>query len=335
VRYIRADGYERILAVTRQLVDPALRAAVATLSEPTRTICGHHFGWCDPAGRPGKALRPAMTIACAKAVGATADAAVPAATAVELLHNFTLIHDDIIDGDHTRRNRRTVWSAFGIPAAILAGDALFALAVEVLAAHPRPRTATALLGRGLVEVINGQTADLVLEHRDRASLAESMDMAARKTGALLGCACALGALSGGAGSDQVTCLRRFGEQLGMAFQLVDDVLGIWGDPETTGKPARSDVVNRKKSLPVVAALDSGTAAGAELGALYRLDRPLTSTEVGHAVRLVEQAGGRLWARQRTDRCLAEALALVRGADIAPAAAGELSALAHLVVQRDH
>ncbi|CAM5322766.1 hypothetical protein SALBM311S_11426 [Streptomyces alboniger] len=185
-----------------------------------------------------------------------------AAAAVELVHNFTLLHDDVMDRDRIRRHRPTAWTVFGDADAILAGDTLQALALRMLAEDPHPASARAAarLADCVVELCAGQHADTAMEAlgpRD-VTLDEVLAMAEAKTGALLGCACALGALYAGAGEEDVRALDGFGREAGLAFQLIDDVIGIWGDPRSTGKPALVDLAARKKSLPVVAALVSGT-----------------------------------------------------------------------------
>ncbi|HSV66508.1 MAG TPA: family 2 encapsulin nanocompartment cargo protein polyprenyl transferase [Mycobacteriales bacterium] len=331
-----------VLAWSRGLVDPALRAAVDTLPASMRRIAGYHLGWWDEHGRPtesdsGKAIRPALALLAAQAVCGSPATAVPGAVAVELVHNFSLLHDDVMDGDQVRRHRPTAWAVFGRSAAILAGDALLTWAFDVLAGsgHPATREAMRMLSAAVLELVDGQNADITFEERGDVDLPECLNMAAHKTGALLGCACAVGGLFGGGRPEQVAGLRRFGADLGLAFQHVDDILGIWGDPALTGKPVYSDLYNRKKSLPVVAALSSGTPAGHELAALYRGDQPLPATELARAAELVELAGGRAWSQAQADELLARALRHLAAADPIAGAAAELAALARLATRRDH
>jgi geranylgeranyl diphosphate synthase type I len=339
---VRETSTTEVLSRCANLVTPALRAAVDTLREPLRRIAGYHFGWWDEQGRPtaadaGKLLRPALALLAADAVGADPATALPAAVAVELAHNFSLLHDDIMDGDTTRRHRSTAWHVFGVNAAILAGDALLTLAFDVLAGsgHPAARDAVLSLGTAVQDLIRGQSEDTAFEQRTDVSRAECVRMAEGKTAALLGCSCALGALLGGGDSDQVGHLRRFGERLGLAFQFVDDLLGIWGDPGVTGTPVYADLRRRKKSLPVVAALTSGTAAAAELAAGYHGTAPLSPAELAEVAGLVERAGGRDWSRTRAWALRAEALHHLAEARPAPRAAAELTGLAELITSRDH
>jgi geranylgeranyl diphosphate synthase type I len=332
---------DEVLAWSRSAVEPALRAAVDTLPGSMRLVAGHHYGWWDEHGAPahaagGKAVRPALALAAAEAVGAEPATAIPAAAAVELVHSFSLLHDDVMDGDRTRRHRPTTWAAFGVGAAILGGDALLTLAFDVLAAseHPAAKDAMQRLSAAVQDLVGGQSTDIAFETRPDVGLPECLTMAQAKTGALLGCACDLGALFGGR-PDLAAHLRAFGERLGLAFQLVDDLLGIWGDPHVTGKPVHADLRQRKKSLPVVAALTSGTPAGEDLAALYHRDAPLSDAELRRAANLIEHAGGRDWCRHKADVLLTEALHHLRAADPAERPAAELTALAHLVTRRDH
>jgi geranylgeranyl diphosphate synthase type I len=330
-----------VLAACRALVEPALRAAVDTLPGTTRRIAGYHFGWWDEYGDPvsvdgGKALRPAVVLLAAEAVDGAAAAALPAAVAVELVHNFSLLHDDVMDRDRLRHHRPTVWSVFGIGPAILVGDALLTLALDMLAGsgHPAAQEAMRMLGSAVQDLVEGQCADVEFERRPDVNLAECVTMAARKTGALLACAGGIGALFGGGPPERVDRLHAFGAHLGLAFQHSDDLLGIWGDPAVTGKPVHSDLRSRKKSLPVVAALTSGTPAGRELAALYRPGPALSDADLAKAAQLVERAGGRVFSRTQAEAQLGKALGELTAAAPAPRAAIELGALARLAARRD-
>ena len=330
---------QEVLTWSRNLVEPALRTAVDTLPESMRRITGYHLGWWDEHGNrtggdPGKTLRPALVLLAAEAMGAQPTVAIPAAAAVELVHNFSLLHDDVMDGDVTRRHRPTAWRIFGISAAILAGDALLTLAFDVLAdsGHPAAQDGMRLLSAAVQDLVDGQSADVSFERRSDVDLIECIRMAERKTGALLGCACAIGGLFAGASRDRQTRVHTFGAKLGLAFQFVDDLLGIWGDPETTGKPVYSDLHSRKKSLPVVAALTSDTAAARELAELYA--RPKSTVDLEKLAGLVESSGARAWSQGKADELLALALTALAAAEPATRPGHDLTALARLMVQRD-
>ncbi|MES5816966.1 family 2 encapsulin nanocompartment cargo protein polyprenyl transferase [Streptomyces sp. RG80] len=338
------DGHEAavILERARVSVDPVLRAAIDSLPGSMRRIALYHFGWehadgTPAAGNAGKAIRPALVLTAADALGGAQarEAAVRVAAAVELVHNFTLLHDDVMDRDTTRRHRPTAWTVFGEADAILAGDALQALALGLLAEDPHPAAGAAAvrLAACVVELCAGQQADTAMEKLGpgEVTLDEVLAMAEAKTGALLGCACALGALYAGAPEGDVEALDAFGREAGLAFQLIDDVIGIWGDPARTGKPAGADLAVRKKSLPVVAALASGTPAAAELAALYAA--PYVKGELDRTARAVEEAGGRDWAQTEAADRMARAMRELSRAVPEPEAAEGLLALAEFVTRR--
>ncbi|MFC6082963.1 polyprenyl synthetase family protein [Sphaerisporangium aureirubrum] len=327
------------LPAARELVAPALRAAVGLLDPVTRRVAAYHLGWADHEGRPadagGKALRPALAVLSARAAGAPPD--LPSAAAVELVHAFSLLHDDIMDGDRVRRHRPAAWTLFGRSEAILAGDALLALAGELLAAAGTPGHAAAAhsLSAATRRLIAGQAMDLEFERRAEVGLEECLRMSADKTGALLACSCAIGALAAGAPPALPQALAAFGAEAGLAFQLVDDLLGIWGSPETTGKPVLSDLRARKKTLPVVAALTGGTPAGARLAGLLAGPGPLAEYELREAARLVEDAGGRAWAEAEAKHRLDVAQRHLADAVLPPSVRTEFLDIAAFITARDH
>ena len=325
----------------RDLVGPGIEAAVARLSPDIRPVASYHLGFCDAKGNPtgnrsgGKALRPALTLLSARAAGAPPEGAVPAAVAVELVHNFSLLHDDIMDGDTERRHRPTAWTVFGIGPAILAGDALQALANDVLLEGPAPQSvwASRCLAAAVQRLISGQGADLAFERRDQVSVDECLDMAADKTAALMACACSIGAIYVGAPASTAMSLTAFGAYIGLAFQLTDDLLGIWGSPEVTGKPVRSDLRSRKKSLPVVAALASESDAARELASLLAVAEPLTEDQLLSAAELVEAAGGKKWVEAEADTALSSAMDCLNEADMPEDVRAEFAAIAEFVTAR--
>ncbi|MFJ2557540.1 MULTISPECIES: family 2 encapsulin nanocompartment cargo protein polyprenyl transferase [unclassified Streptomyces] len=339
------EGHEAValLERTRTAVDPELRSAVESLPAAMRGVALYHFGWAGAdgipvqggSGRTGKAIRPALVLAAARSLGGDPRPAVRAAVAVELAHNFTLLHDDVIDEDPVRRHRATAWTVFGAPDAIVTGDAMLALALRLLAEDPHPASAAASvwLTSCVIELCAGQQADCAFESRDphEVSLDECVAMATAKTGALLGASCALGALYAGAGPEEAEAVDAFGREAGLAFQLIDDLIGIWGDPDRTGKPAGADLAAHKKSLPVVAALASGTPAAEELAELYR--SPLDAEGVRRAADAVERAGGRDWAQQEAAERMSRAVQQLSRAVPDLAAAGDLLSLAEFVTRR--
>jgi geranylgeranyl diphosphate synthase type I len=330
----------------RDLVGPALAAAVARLSPEVRPVAAYHLGLAAadgqvaPAGSgsqrvAGKALRPALTLLSARAAMAAPERGVAAAVAVELVHNFSLLHDDIMDGDTERRHRATAWTVFGVGSAILAGDAMLALAQDILLedAAPQGLWAARCLSAAVQRLIAGQGADLAFERRDEVSLPECLAMAGDKTAALMACACSIGAIHVGAPPELAMGLAGFGAHAGLAFQLVDDLLGIWGAPGITGKPVRSDLRARKKSLPVVAALTAGTAASAELAALLRRGEPLSEDELVHAAGLVADAGGKSWTEAEAASQLAAAHACLAETEMPEEVRAEFAGIAEFITAR--
>ena len=283
----------------------------------------YHMGWVNARFEPeslpaGKHLRPLLCLMACAEVGGDPAQALPAAAAVEILHNFSLVHDDIEDGDETRRHRPTVWKLWGVPQAINAGDAMFALAfaaVERLADRGVPAATTLAALRTFTEMCvaltEGQHLDMSFETRSAVTVDEYLRMIQGKTAALIGASVAMGGLVGGAepGSDEA--LRRFGQAIGLAFQIQDDMLGIWGDPAVTGKAAGNDILRRKKSLPLLHALNDA-GAGAELGAL--LARPdLGAADLPAALALLDAAGSRAYATDLMERYYATGLAALEAA----------------------
>ncbi len=329
------------LAVARELVTPTLRAAVDRLAPPMQRVAAYQLGWADAEGRPaegggGKALRPALALLCAEAAGGTIEAGLPAAAAVELVHNFSLLHDDIVDGDRERRHRPTAWTVFGQGDAMLAGNALLALASEVLLddVSPTGLWAHRCLLAAVQRLIVGQHADLDFEQRSDVALAECLVMAGDKTAALLSCSCATGALLAGGDPAMVLGLTEFGEHLGLAFQLVDDLLGIWGSPEQTGKPVLSDLAAGKKSVPVVAAVGSGTAAGDELARRYPAAPGDDTGELRRCAELIERSGARDWVQHRAEEELRLAEQSIAGLPLPDTVQHRLVELAAYVTERD-
>ncbi|GGX36887.1 dimethylallyltransferase [Streptomyces malachitofuscus] len=330
----------------RTLATPVLRAAVDRLVPPMDTVAAYHFGWIDAQGRPadgdgGKAVRPALAVLSAEVTGAAPATGVPGAVAVELVHNFSLLHDDLMDGDEQRRHRDTVWKVHGPAQAILVGDALFALANEVLlelgtvdAGRATRRLATA--SRALID---GQAQDMSYEHRDRVSVEECLEMEGNKTGALLACASSIGAVLGGANDRTADALETYGYHLGLAFQAVDDLLGIWGDPEATGKQTWSDLRQRKKSLPVVAALAADGPAARRLGEILAADAEssdfanFSEEEFAARAALIEEAGGREWTAGEARRQHTLAIEALDVVDMPDRVREQFTALADFVVVR--
>jgi geranylgeranyl diphosphate synthase, type I len=320
---------------------PAIDAALDGLHPSLAAVARYHRGTADAEGRPapggggGKALRGTIATLAAEAAG-DASAGPAAAIAVELVHDFSLLHDDVMDGDRTRRGRPAAWVVFGAGQAVLAGDALVVLACRGLSASGSDRAAQAVdrLLDATADLIDGQARDLALEGARRASVDETLSMCAGKTGALFACSAELGALLGGGSPAVVEALAGFGRHLGIAFQARDDILGIWGLEPVTGKPAYGDLRRRKRTLPVTYAL---AAADGSVDALRRELDAAADAPQAHVERLalrLESAGGRERTEELAARELDAALALLDAAAIPSGVRERLASVARFVTERD-
>ncbi|XUL93267.1 polyprenyl synthetase family protein [Streptomyces galilaeus] len=334
---VAAPTAPQVLDRCRELVHPALQETVGRLHPWLGEMAAYSFGWCEVGGTPvvapgGKGVRQALAVLGAESAGAPARAGIAAAVAVELVHTFSLLHDDIMDGDETRRRRPTVWKAYGSGPAVLAGDALFALAVETLATASGGAGGLRLLSTALGDLVHGQADDLLFAARpwtgpQRVRPDEYRAMAEGKTGALLGCSAALGAVLGGAPPATVAALDRAGRHMGIAFQLVDDVLGIWGDPAVTGKSVHGDLRERKKTFPVLTALSAP-------GARYLATLLESGAEPAVAAGLIEEAGGRTATLAEARRHIAAAETALAGVPLEAGPADELRSLLEFLVRRE-
>src|SRR5947209_7378274 len=262
-------------------VDAEMEATLGSAGAlPLYEMARYHLGWRDEALHPvdetarrrhgGKRLRGVLCMLSCEAVGGPGRQAAPAGAAIELIHNFSLVHDDIEDNDAERRHRPTVWKLWGVPHAINVGSSMQAM-VNVsalrLAGHAPPATvleALATLTRAIVRMTEGQYLDMAAQDAHEMSLDQYFRMTGGKTAALVEATLRVGGLLGTTDTHRVDALARFGEAFGLAFQARDDLLGIWGEPELTGKPVGSDILQGKRSLPIVHALEQaepGSAAG--------------------------------------------------------------------------
>ena len=297
------------------------RAVPETSGGDVHLLLNYHLGWVDQQGVPdpsgssqGKALRPTLCLFACEALGAACDRALPAAAALELIHNFSLLHDDIQDQDLERRHQPTAWSVWGVPRALAAGDAMHStgdLAVLRAAEHDvSPGVVlrvSEILTDSYLAMIEGQCLDLEFEGRTDITTEEYLHMIACKTGVLIRCGLEIGALLGDGDETSVRAFATFGEGLGRAFQIRDDYLGIWGDEATLGKATGNDIRRRKKSYPVVVALER--AAGAALDDLQRIygQTELEEDDVQRVLAILDEVGAREQSQTITEEAANRAL----------------------------
>lgn len=300
-------------------LDAELRALIVSPEHVYDAYYGmfkYHLGWVDAhfvetKSDAGKRVRPLLCLLSCEAVGGEWRRALPLAAAFELVHNFSLIHDDIEDQSDERRGRPAVWKVWGLAQGLNAGDGMFMLARLALdrmahqglslekCAHINLEFDTTTLA-----LCHGQFLDLGFETRLDVSVDEYLQMIRGKTAALMSAAARLGARLATDDDARVAAFARFGENIGMAFQITDDILGIWGEPAVTGKSAASDILSKKKSLPVILGL-SHPQYGAALRAIYQ--QPcLSPDDVTRVLALLDAVGARAQTQQRADEFRAAA-----------------------------
>ena len=298
----------------------------------------YHMGWTgEGAGREatGKRIRPLIVLLATASAGADWITSLPAAAAVELVHNFSLVHDDVQDNSEKRRGRSTVWTKWGVPMAINVGDALFVISnqavMDLIKTHPAltvVRAAT-ILHDTCLDLTRGQFLDMSYEERNDLSLDDYLPMIGGKTSALLSACTHIGALLGNAGEAEQESYRQFGYHLGLAFQVQDDILGIWGDEAVTGKSAASDLVEGKNSLPVLYAL------GKQGKFAERWKQgPITVGEVKAVAAQLEDEGGRSYAEEMSEKETQIALEYLRKANPRGTAGESMLELANMLLKRN-
>ncbi len=336
-----------VLGRYRPAIEQSVRRLLNSKPDGLYGMLRYHFGWMDADGRPaphalGKSVRPTLCLLVCEAVGGDSQRALPAAAALELIHNFSLIHDDIQDGDQQRHHRPTVWAIWGQGQAINAGDAAFALsgvAIEQLREQGYSAESILnvwqLLNTATLRLVEGQYLDLAFEHRPDMNVDEYLAMIARKTGALIEAAAHIGALLGGADQALIDHVRGYAQALGLAFQIGDDLLGIWGQPAETGKPVAADLRRRKKSLPVVYAMQhSSPQDRALLMELYAPNQgPLSDADVERALDVLERVRAQDRTHDLLDDYCAKALLALEQAHMPTWARAEFATIARFLAER--
>lgn len=323
-------------------IEKELQRQIVHLDEPrTRPfyeMLTYHMGWSGEGAGPeaaGKRIRPLMTLLVTASCGADWTSALPAAAAVELVHNFSLVHDDIQDHSEMRRGRPTVWTKWGAPMAINVGDALFVLSNQAITdlQHYYPAEivlqAARILHDTCLDLTRGQFLDMSYQNRDDLQVEDYWPMIAGKTAALLTACCHIGAILGGADPTLQDAYRSFGYALGLAFQVQDDILGIWGDEAITGKSAASDLLEGKKSLPVLYGLNvKGKFA-------QRWQQgPISPGEVTSLAEILASEGAYEYTHDISRQMTTMALSHLREADPQGEAGLALTELANKLVQRE-
>ena len=326
-------------------IDAELDRAVRGPDVPLYTMARYQLGQVEADGSPatadrGKAVRPTLCLLMCEALGGDLEAALPAAAGLELLHNFTLVHDDVMDDDETRRHRPTVWVVWGRPQAIDAGDLLHVLAtLSVLrsggngASASLARDATEVVMQGCRLVTEGQHLDLAFETATQVGVADYLDMISRKSAALLAVAFELGAIFAGNHPATRAACQDYGRDVGIVFQIRDDLLGIWGDPAVTGKPVGADIQKRKKTLPILHALEAAEEPDrTRLRAMFGDSE--APPDVESTVAILDRAGSQRFAQDRIHDHATRASQTLARLPVSPWGRRNLEAVAAYIATRD-
>lgn len=331
----------------RGVIDTVLRSSLPGDDPVLGYTLRYHMGWVDQTGRvtlgnSGKALRPTLCLFACQAAYGDYRPALPAAAAIELVHNFSLIHDDIQDGDKERRHQPTLWWLWGKPQAFHAGVAMRVIASMTLSrlandAVPLSRLlkANQILDERCLEMIEGQYLDISYESSLDITVDNYLDMISRKTGALIGCSLEMGALYGGAEDNLISCFHSCGCKLGLAFQIRDDMLGVWGDSRLTGKPLASDIRRKKKSLPVVYVFQNAKGQQrTELETIYR-NAEVGDTEVSRVLDIMNNLGAQDYSWRMARRYREEALADLKHLSLSQSDQHLFAEVANFLVERNY
>ena len=323
-------------------IELELQKQVSRLDQPHTKLfhemLTYHMGWTGDGAGPdatGKRIRPLMVLLCTAASGGDWNNALPAAAAVELVHNFSLVHDDIQDNSPKRRGRDTVWTKWGAPMAINVGDALFVMSnqaiVDLKDNYPADVVlqAAEVLHNTCLDLTRGQFMDMSYEERSDLTTEDYWPMVAGKTAALLSACCHLGAILGGADESKQDAYKSFGQYLGLAFQVQDDILGIWGNEAVTGKSAASDLVEGKNSLPVLA----GLSANKKFAERWK-QGPIKPEEVEDMAKLLAAEGGYEMAHSAATQMTDLALLNLHEAEPEGDAGNALFGLAEKLLKRE-
>ena len=324
-----------------------LRSAVSDSNLLMYHMMRYHMGWVDIDGQTrltsgGKLLRPSLCLLACEAVGGDWETALPAAVSLELLHNFTLIHDDIEDGDAYRRGNQTVWDVWGVPQGINTGDAmnvLSSLAILALEERDVPPAKTVYAARLLhetaLELCEGQFLDISFENRLDIAIDDYLRMIKGKTAALFGCSLKLGALLGSDDDQSAQNMYEFGLNLGMAFQIQDDILGIWGEEKKTGKSCASDIRKKKKTLPIIHALSNAPKDQVmEVVDIYTGDQ-IDDRDISIVIEVLEGLRAREYCRENARRYMDIAIDSLDKSDIIDDYKEEFVSLAAFIIDRDY
>jgi geranylgeranyl diphosphate synthase type I len=343
-RTIRDVEGPEVLYRYREAIEREVSRSLANDDSPMTEMLRYQLGWTNGGGVSlgGKGLRPSLCLLACDSMGGDIEQALPIAAAIELVHNFSLIHDDIEDGDELRYHRPALWSVYGRDQAIAAGIALWTLAYQTLnRSHERGLSseqvleARRILNEACTEMIEGQHLDLTYELRTDVSLHDYIEMISRKTAALLSASIKTGALVAGASGPELERLAVFGRQLGLAFQIRDDILGIWGEGTATGKPVGADIARRKKTLPIVQAFEQAVGPDRDLLREVYSGATVADEDIDAVLAILQRWNCRYFAQGLAEDYRARAMAALSQTRIPFEARRHFDELTSFILERDY
>jgi geranylgeranyl diphosphate synthase type I len=316
---------QRLLSEHGPSIDQEIRRrlSLGQVTPAFSAMMAYQFGYVDEALRPidessGKRFRPLLCLLACEGVGGTVHQALTVAASIEILHNFSLVHDDIVDHDATRRHRPTVWKLWGEAQGINVGDGMFAIAgraiLDGLADPGIVLDIARRFGDTARALTEGQYLDMSFESQPNVRVDQYSVMVANKTGSLIEFSLWAGARIGGADAPTLTAISEFGSELGKAFQIRDDISGIWAPQDRTGKEPGKDLQNQKKTLPVLLAAERAHEPFRSVLAAYVQSE---SADISHVMDALDETGARPYAEERVDAHLSRARQALSEARISP------------------
>ena len=331
----------------RERLNAAMRSHLYHREGSAYDVLRYNMGWVDAdakpiAARTGKALRPTLCLLTCEAVGGDPTLAIPGAISVEFIHNFSLVHDDIQDHDEVRWGRPTVWSIWGKPKALVAGNLLRTVADQALwnlneqgVDYTVATKVVHLLTKSYLSMIEGQYLDVAYEGHNDTGLTEYLDMISRKTGALISCSVHIGAVIGTKDALSIKAFQNFGRSLGYVFQIRDDMLGTWGEEKKTGKPVGSDIKRKKKALPIVHAMSQAKGTNQhQLKSIYAKNE-ISGPDVEVVLDIMTTVGSEAYAENLVQEHGSRAMEAIHVVDIPPSAKREISQIVEFLLIREY
>ena len=330
----------------RDKVQATLREVIDGYPLTLNNMLRYHMGWQDENGNPrqrasSKFIRPLLCILSCQAVGGNVSQILPAAAALELIHNFSLIHDDIQDDSYERHHQPTIWRLWGQPQAINAGDAMFTLVYLALLKLRNNQVpdekivdSTETLSTVCLQLCEGQCLDIKFETRLDVSIEDYLNMAENKTAALIAASTSMGVCLVSEDRNLINTFRLFGKELGMAYQIHDDILGVWGMEESIGKSA-NDISQKKKTLPVVYALQNSKGEDRKKLKEFYQQESIEDNDVFQVIQILDSLSAKDYARNLANQYYHQALEQLEATGLDKSRQSSLRKISSFLLERDY